>query len=165
MMKLLFVLILGFASVNLAAEAAPKPAPKEYTLTLIKPEALAANHVGEILARFEKGGLCVAGIKTLKLSKQQAEKFYEVHKERPFYTDLVKYMSSGPIVAVVLEGKDPVTKARAIMGATDPKKAAPGTIRADFGVSIQENAVHGSDSAENAKKEIAFFFNPSDIIR
>lgn len=137
---------------------------QQLTLSLIKPEAVAAGHVGEILARFEKGGLKIAGIKMVKLSKQQAEQFYAVHKDRPFYADLTTYISSGPIVATVLASPTAVAKNRELMGATDPKKAAPGTIRADFAESIQRNAVHGSDSIENATTEIAFFFKPEEIL-
>jgi nucleoside-diphosphate kinase len=167
MYKVLLTVLFGMVSLNLFAADAKndKLPPHEYSLTLVKPDAVASNHVGDVVARFEKGGLCVAAARMTKLTKQQAESFYAVHKDRPFYPDLVTYMSSGPIVAIVLEGTDTVAKARAIMGATDPKKAAAGTIRADFGQSVQQNAVHGSDSIENAKKEIAFFFKPNEIYR
>lgn len=170
-MKLLFTILLTLVALPLMADILPearpveKMLPTEYTLSLIKPDAVAANHIGEIIARFEKGGLRIAAIKMVYLNKEQAERFYEVHKERPFFADLVTFMSSGPIVAMVLEGDDAVAKNRTIMGATDPKKAASGTLRADFAQSIQKNAVHGSDSRENAKKEIAFFFKPTEVLR
>ena len=130
----------------------------ERTLSIIKPDAVAKNVVGKILARFEENGLKIVGTKMLKLSEAQAKEFYAVHKERPFYNDLVQYMLSGPVVVSVLEGENAILKNRDIMGATDPKKAAPGTIRADFADSITANAVHGSDAAETAKVEIKFFF-------
>lgn len=140
-------------------------AASEQTLSIIKPDAVAANHIGEIIARFEKAGLRIGAIKMVQLTKEQAETFYAVHKERPFYADLVTFMVSGPVVIMVLEGENAVAKNREIMGATDPKKASPGTLRADFAESVQRNAVHGSDAAETAKAEIAFFFKPSDIVR
>lgn len=135
----------------------------ERTLSIIKPNAVLDNHVGEIIARFEKNGLRVVGIKKLQLSQSQAEAFYAVHKERPFFRDLVNFMSSAPVVIIALEGPNAVAKNREIMGATDPKKAAKGTIRADFAKSVTENAVHGSDSAENAQNEIAFFFHEDEL--
>ena len=136
---------------------------KEKTLSIIKPDAVGKNCVGNIIARFEKGGLHVVASKMLHLSEKQAQEFYAVHKERPFYGDLVKFMTTGPVLVMVLEGENAVLKNRDIMGATDPKKAAPGTIRADFASSIDENAVHGSDSEENAKTEIAFFFKDGEV--
>lgn len=136
----------------------------ERTLSIIKPDAVAKNVIGEILTRFEKGGLKIVGAKMLHLSREQAEGFYAIHKDRPFFNDLVSFMISGPVVVQVLEGENAVLKNRELMGATDPKEAAPGTIRADFAVSIDANAVHGSDSAENAATEIAFFFDKDEIL-
>jgi nucleoside-diphosphate kinase len=136
----------------------------EQTLSIIKPDAVAKNVIGKIIDRFESNGLRIAAMKKIKLSKEDAAKFYEVHKERPFFNDLCEYMSSGPVVVMVLEGENAVKKNRELMGATDPKEAAPGTIRADFAESIEANAVHGSDSLENAKKEIAFFFAGREIL-
>jgi len=133
------------------------------TLSIIKPDAVAKNIVGKVYDCFEKAGLKVVAAKMVHLSKAQAEKFYEVHQARPFYNDLVKFMISGPVLVSVLEGEDAVLKHRDVMGATNPKEAAPGTIRALYANSIDENAVHGSDSLENAKVEIAFFFNDNDI--
>lgn len=135
----------------------------ELTLSLIKPDAVSAHHIGEIIARFEKSGLSVAALKMVKLDENQAAQFYAVHKDRPFFSDLVQLMSSGPLVAIVLNGDQAIAKNRQIMGATDPKKAAAGTIRADFATSTTLNAVHGSDSPETAKTEIAFFFKPDEI--
>lgn len=171
MIKLLAVLMLAALPCGLTAEisgqARPveKITPTEYTLSLIKPDAVKANHIGDIVARFEKNGLHIAAIKMVFLTKDQAAEFYAVHKDRPFYNDLVAFMSSGPIVAIVLEGNDAVAKNREIMGATDPKKAAAGTLRADFAESVQKNAVHGSDSRDNAKKEIMFFFKPDEVLK
>jgi len=136
---------------------------KERTLSIIKPDAISKNHIGEIIARFEKAGLQIVAAKMLHLSKQQAEGFYAVHNGRPFFNDLVSFMISGPVLAMVLEGENAIAKNRDIMGATDPKKAAPKTIRADFATTIDENAVHGSDAADTAKVEIGFFFKPEDI--
>jgi nucleoside-diphosphate kinase len=136
----------------------------EQTLSIIKPDAVAKNVIGKIIDRFESNGLRIAAMKKIKLTKEDAAKFYEVHKERPFFNDLCEYMSSGPVVVMVLEGENAVKKNRELMGATDPKEAAPGTIRADFAESIEANAVHGSDSLENAKKEIAFFFAEREIL-
>jgi nucleoside-diphosphate kinase len=135
----------------------------ERTLSIIKPDATARNHLGDIISRFEKNGLRIVGAKMLQLDDKQAKDFYIIHKERPFYNDLVSFMKSGPVLVLVLEGPNAVIKNREIMGATDPKKAAPGSIRADFAKSIDENAVHGSDSLENAKIEIDFFFKPNEI--
>jgi nucleoside-diphosphate kinase len=136
---------------------------KERTLSIIKPDAISKNHIGEIIARFEKAGLQIVAAKMLHLSKQQAEGFYAVHNGRPFFNDLVSFMISGPVLAMVLEGENAIAKNRDIMGATDPKKAAPKTIRADFATTIDENAVHGSDAADTAKVEIGFFFKPEEI--
>jgi nucleoside-diphosphate kinase len=136
----------------------------ERTLSIIKPDAVAKNVVGEILARFEKSGLRVVAIKRLLLSKKDASEFYAVHKERPFFNDLVEFMTSGPVVVSVLEGENAVAKNRELMGATNPKEADAGTIRADFAESIDANAVHGSDSLENAKIEIEFFFAQREIV-
>lgn len=135
----------------------------EQTLSIIKPDAVSQNQVGNIIEYFEREGLAVVAMKMVTLSSEQAKAFYAVHKDRPFYQELVDFMTSGPIVVMVLEGEDAIKKNRRIMGATDPAKAAPGTIRADFATSIDRNAIHGSDSAETAKSEVAFFFKPSDI--
>lgn len=130
----------------------------ERTLSIIKPDAVAKNVIGQIYTRFESNGLKIVAAKLAQLSKEQAEGFYAVHKERPFFTDLVKFMISGPVMIQALEGEGAVLKNRDLMGATNPKDAAPGTIRADFAESIDANAVHGSDSAENAAIEIDYFF-------
>lgn len=135
----------------------------EQTLSIIKPDAVAANHIGSIEQKFEKAGLKIVALKMTKLSKQQAEEFYSIHKDKPFYPALVDFMTSGPVVVQVLEGENAVSLNRKVMGATDPKKADSGTIRAEFGKDMSNNAVHGSDSIENAKKEIDFFFKPSEI--
>jgi nucleoside-diphosphate kinase len=136
---------------------------KERTLSIIKPDAVGNNHVGDIIARFEKNGLNVVAARMMHLSDKQAQDFYAVHKERPFFKDLVSFMTTGPVMVMVLEGDNAILKNRDIMGATDPKKANPGTIRADFAQSIDANAVHGSDSADNAKIEIAYFFKPEEL--
>lgn len=135
----------------------------EHTLSIIKPDAVGKRCIGEIYARFEKSGLRIVAAKMLHLTKKQAESFYSIHRERPFYRDLVNFMISGPVMVQVLEGENAVEKHRTIMGATDPSQAAPATIRADFATSIDENAVHGSDSLDNAEREIAFFFMPEEI--
>ncbi len=135
----------------------------ERTLSIIKPDAVAKNVIGKIVDRFESNGLRVAAMKKLQLTKEDAGEFYAVHKERPFFGELVEFMTSGPVVVMVLEGENAVAKNRELMGATNPKEAAPGTIRADFAESIDANAVHGSDSLENAKIEIAFFFAQREI--
>ena len=135
----------------------------EKTLSIIKPDAVKKGVIGKILDRFESNGLRIAAMKKLQLSKEQAEGFYAVHKERPFFKDLVEFMISGPVVVSVLEGENAVLKNRDLMGATNPKEAKPGTIRADFAESIDANAVHGSDSLENAKIEIEFFFKSNEI--
>ncbi len=135
----------------------------EQTLSIIKPDAVKENVIGKIIDRFESNGLRIAAMKKVQLGRCDAKEFYAVHKERPFYNDLVDFMVSGPVVVMVLEGLNAVAKNRELMGATNPKEAAAGTIRADFADSIDANAVHGSDSLENAKKEIAFFFATRDI--
>ncbi|EID5003589.1 nucleoside-diphosphate kinase [Campylobacter jejuni] len=135
----------------------------EKTLSIIKPDAVKKGVIGKILDRFESNGLRIAAMKKVQLSKEQAENFYAVHKERPFFKDLVEFMISGPVVVSVLEGEGAVLKNRDLMGATNPKEAKAETIRADFAESIDANAVHGSDSLENAKIEIEFFFKPNEI--
>jgi nucleoside-diphosphate kinase len=135
----------------------------ERTLSIVKPDAVAKNVIGEIYARFEKAGLKVVAAKMKQLSKQEAEGFYAVHRERPFFNALVNFMISGPVMVQVLEGENAVLKNRELMGATNPKEAAAGTIRADFADSIDANAVHGSDSLENAAIEIAYFFPATDV--
>ena len=136
----------------------------EKTISIIKPDADTKNVIGEIYSRFEKNGLKVVAAKMKQLSKEDAEGFYAVHKERPFFNDLVSFMTSGPVMIQVLEGENAVLKNRELMGATNPKEAAAGTIRADFAESIDANAVHGSDSLENAAIEIAYFFKPEDVV-
>lgn len=133
------------------------------TISIVKPDAVAKNVIGQIYSRFENNGLKIVAAKMKHLSKEEAEGFYAVHKERPFFADLVAFMTSGPVMIQVLEGEDAVAKNRELMGATNPKEAAAGTIRADFAESIDANAVHGSDSEENAKIEIAYFFQDSEI--
>lgn len=135
----------------------------EITLSIIKPDGVENNHIGDIVERFEKAGLRIAGMKMLHLSREMGEQFYAVHKERPFFDELASYISSGPIVAIALEGPGAIAKNRELMGATNPKEAAPGTIRADFAESIGRNTVHGSDAPETAKTEIAFFFGKEDL--
>jgi nucleoside-diphosphate kinase len=135
----------------------------ERTLSIIKPDAVAKNVIGKIYSRFESNGLKIVAAKMVHLSQAEAEGFYAVHKARPFFNDLVKFMISGPVMVQVLEGENAVLKNRELMGATNPKEAAPGTIRADFAESIDANAVHGSDSAENAAIEIAYFFPASQV--
>ena len=135
----------------------------ERTLSIIKPDAVAKNAIGDIIARFEKAGLQVVAAKMLRLSEEQAGGFYAEHKERPFFNDLVNFMTSGPVVIQVLEGEGAIAKNRELMGATNPKEAAAGTIRADFAESIDANAVHGSDSAASAEREVAYFFNADEI--
>ncbi len=135
----------------------------ERTFSIVKPDGVQKNLIGQVYSRFEKAGLKIIAARMVQLTQAQAEGFYAVHRERPFFKDLCKYMTSGPVVVQVLEGDNAVAKNRELMGATDPKKAAAGTIRADFASSIEENVVHGSDSAENAAIEIAFFFAASDL--
>lgn len=135
----------------------------ERTFSIIKPDAVAKNVIGEIYTRFEKAGFKIVAAKMVHLTQAEAEGFYAVHKERPFFGDLVKFMISGPVMMQVLEGENAIAKHREIMGATNPKDAAEGTIRADFASSIDENAVHGSDSAESAAREISYFFNEDEV--
>jgi nucleoside-diphosphate kinase len=135
----------------------------ERTLSIVKPDGVRKNLIGEVYRRFEQAGLKIIGARMLQLTLTQAEGFYAVHRERPFFKDLVRYMSSGPVVVQVLEGENAVARNRELMGATDPKKADKGTIRADFASSIEENVVHGSDSVENAQTEIAYFFAAADL--
>ncbi len=136
----------------------------ERTLSIIKPDATRRNLTGKINARFEEAGLRIVAQKRLRLSREMAEGFYAVHRERPFFKDLCAFMTSGPVVVQVLEGENAVARNREIMGATNPANAAAGTIRKDFAESIEANSVHGSDSAENAKTEIAYFFKPAEIV-
>ncbi len=135
----------------------------EQTLSIIKPDGVQKNLIGEIYSRFEKAGLEIVAARMMHLSKEQAEGFYAVHRERPFFNDLVSYMTSGPVVVQVLQGEAAIAKNREIMGATNPADAAPGTIRADFANSIEENAVHGSDAPETAAVEIAYFFGDDGV--
>ena len=135
----------------------------ERTLSIIKPEAVARDIIGEIYRRFESAGLRSVAAKMLHLSEEQAKGFYAVHKDRPFYKDLVAYMQTGPVMVQVLEGEDAISTNRETMGATNPAEAAPGTIRAEFANSLEENAVHGSDGPDTARQEIAFFFDASEI--
>jgi nucleoside-diphosphate kinase len=135
----------------------------ERTFSIVKPDGVQKNLIGEVYRRFEQAGLRVVGARMVQLTQAQAEGFYAVHRERPFFKDLVKYMISGPVMVQVLEGDNAVAKNRELMGAPDPKKADKGTIRADFATSIEENVVHGSDSLENAKIEIAYFFAGTDL--
>ena len=136
----------------------------ERTLSIIKPDATRRNLTGEIVARFEKAGLRVVAQKRMRLSRQTAEAFYAVHKERPFFAGLVEFMTSGPVVVQVLQGENAIAKNREVMGATNPEKAAAGTIRKDFAENIEANSVHGSDSPENAQSEISFFFAGTEIV-
>jgi nucleoside-diphosphate kinase len=137
--------------------------PIERTLSIIKPDAVARNLIGEIYTRFERGGLRIVAAKMLHLSREQAEGFYAVHRERPFFGDLVEFMISGPVIVQVLEGENAIGRNRELMGATNPADAAPGTIRADFAKTIDENVVHGSDGPDTAKKEIEYFFSADEI--
>lgn len=137
--------------------------PKERTLSILKPDAVRNRHIGDIIARFENSGLHVIGIKMVRLTPEQAAQFYNIHKERPFFKDLIQFMSSGPVVVMVLEGEQAISKNRQLMGATDPKKAEKGTIRADYAQSVSQNAVHGSDSSESANVEIPFFFKANEL--
>jgi len=136
---------------------------QERTISIIKPDAVAKNVIGEIYSRFEKAGLKIVASKMMQLSEEKAGEFYAVHKERPFYGELVAFMTSGPVMVQILEGEDAIAKNREVMGATNPKEAAAGTIRADFAESIDENAVHGSDGPDTAKAEMAFFFSDDEI--
>ena len=137
--------------------------PIERTLSIIKPDGVGRNLIGEVLNRFEKAGLKVIAARMMHLSQKEAEGFYAVHRERPFFKDLVKFMTSGPVLVQVLEGEGAIAKNREVMGATDPKKAAKGTIRADLASSIDENVVHGSDAADTAAREIAYFFREIEV--
>jgi len=135
----------------------------ERTLSIVKPDGVEKNLIGEVYRRFEQAGLVIVAARMMHLSLKEAEGFYAVHRERPFFKDLCAYMTSGPVIVQVLEGENAVLRHREIMGATDPRKAAPGTIRADLAASIEENVVHGSDSAENAAREIGYFFAETEI--
>jgi len=135
----------------------------ERTLSIVKPDGVEKNLIGEVYRRFEQAGLVIVAARMMHLSLKEAEGFYAVHRERPFFKDLCAYMTSGPVIVQVLEGENAVLRHREIMGATDPRKAAPGTIRADLAASIEENVVHGSDSPENAAREIAYFFAETEI--
>ncbi len=134
----------------------------ERTLSIIKPDGLEKGIIGKVIARLEEAGLKPVAMRMQWLSQKEAEGFYAVHRERPFFNDLVKFMTSGPVVLMVLEGENAIARNREVMGATDPKKAAPGTIRKDFATDVEKNTVHGSDSPENAKKEIAYFFRDTE---
>jgi nucleoside-diphosphate kinase len=166
MKKLLLTLFLTSGAL-FAEEAVSAPQKRELqieqTLSIIKPDAVEHNQIGEIIEYLETGGLKVVAAKMVRLTPEQARSFYAVHKEKAFFNDLVSYMTSGPVLIQVLEGEDAVAVNRQIMGDTDPQKASPGTLRADFGTDIGHNAVHGSDSLENAKKEISFFFKADEI--
>ena len=135
----------------------------EQTLSIIKPDAVGQNMIGNIIEYFEREGLCVVAAKMLYLSEAQTQNLYAIHKDKPFFGELVEFMTSGPVLVMVLKGENAVTRNREIMGAMDPSQAAPGTVRADFATSVDRNAVHGSDSPENAKTEIEFFFKPNEI--
>ena len=161
MIKAFTLATLLFAAPLLAADANPV----ERTLSIVKPDAVASGHIGEILEYFEHDGLRIAAAKLIRLTPDQAREFYAEHKERPFYNDLVSYMTSGPVLVQVLEGEDAVARNRRIMGPTNPSNAQEGTIRHDFGTDIQRNAVHGSDSTASAKREVSFFFKDSEIIK
>ncbi|HYM41792.1 MAG TPA: nucleoside-diphosphate kinase [Steroidobacteraceae bacterium] len=135
----------------------------ERTLSIVKPDGVRGNLIGEVYRRFEKAGLSIVAARMMHLSQREAEGFYAVHRERPFFRDLVRYMSSGPVIVQVLEGENAIARNRDLMGATDPKKAAPGTIRADLASSIEQNVVHGSDAPETAAREIAYFFSTTEL--
>ncbi len=136
----------------------------ERTLSIIKPDAVAKHGIGKILARIEEAGLKVVAGRLLRLTREQAEAFYAVHKERPFFKDLVAFMTSGPVFVSVLEGESAITRYREVLGATDPAKAAPGTVRKDFGTDVEKNAAHGSDGPDTARQEIAFFFGGIEFV-
>ena len=136
----------------------------ERTLILVKPDGVQRCIAGEIISRLERRGLKIAGLKMLQMDRALAERHYAVHKEKPFFNDLVNFITSGPIIAAVLEGEKAIESTRQTMGATDPKKAAPGTIRADLGINMEHNLIHGSDSHENAEKEISIFFKPGEVL-
>jgi nucleoside-diphosphate kinase len=135
----------------------------ERTLSIVKPDGVRGNLIGEVYRRFEKAGLSIVAARMLHLSQREAEGFYAVHRERPFFKDLVRYMSSGPVIVQVLEGENAIARNRDLMGATDPNKAAAGTIRADLAASIEQNVVHGSDAADTAAREIAYFFSTTEL--
>lgn len=135
----------------------------ERTLSIVKPDGVKGNLIGEVYRRVEKAGLSIVAARMLRLSQREAEDFYAVHRERPFFKDLVRFMTSGPIIVQVLEGEDAIARNRDIMGATDPKKAAAGTIRADLAASIEQNVVHGSDAPDSAAREIAYFFSTTEL--
>ncbi|HUO19503.1 MAG TPA: nucleoside-diphosphate kinase [Steroidobacteraceae bacterium] len=135
----------------------------ERTLSIVKPDGVRGNHIGEVYRRFEQAGLSIIAARMLHLSQREAEGFYAVHRERPFFKDLVRYMSSGPVIVQVLEGENAIQRNRDLMGATDPKKAAAGTIRADLAASIEQNVVHGSDAPDTAAREIAYFFSTTEL--
>jgi nucleoside-diphosphate kinase len=137
---------------------------RERTLSIIKPDAISAGHIGEIITRLEREGLRILAMRMLRLTRAEAEGFYAVHRGKPFFNDLTAFMSSGPIVVMVLEGEDAINRYRQIMGATDPAKAAPGTLRKQFASNIQNNAVHGSDGPDTARSEISYFFPQMDLI-
>lgn len=153
----LFIFLISCFSL-IGTVSAEETSSIEQTLIIVKPDAVANNQIGAILSRFESAGLRIVNLRMVRLSKQDAEQFYAVHREKGFFAELTTYMSSGSIVPAVLEGPNAIARAREVIGATDPTKATPGTIRADFGKSVQRNAVHGSDSLQNAKEEIDFFF-------
>lgn len=163
LLSCIFTALLAVSAVCNAADQKSNAPEKEMTLSIIKPDAVAANHIGDIIRIFEANGLRIAAIKMTHLTTQKAGEFYAVHKDRPFYKDLVNFMSSGPVVVMVLQGDNAVAKNRELMGATDPQKAAEGTIRKKFAESMSKNAVHGSDAKETAAEEIAFFFKPDEI--
>jgi nucleoside-diphosphate kinase len=135
----------------------------ERTLSIVKPDGVGRNLIGEVYRRFEKAGLSIIAARMMHLSQREAEGFYAVHRERPFYKDLVRYMTSGPVIVQVLEGENAIALNRDLMGATDPKKAAAGTIRADLALSIEQNVVHGSDAPDTASREIAYFFSTTEL--
>jgi len=166
-MKKLFAFVLALTAVGLSPLANAgcdcETPPVQRTLSIVKPDAVAANHIGEISARFEKEGLKVVAAKMVKLTPERASLFYKVHENRPFFKTLVEFMSSGPVFVQVLEGTDAVARNREIMGATNPKQAATGTLRALYATDVEKNAVHGSDSRDSAKAEIEFFFKESEI--
>ncbi len=135
----------------------------ERTLSIVKPDGVSRNLIGEVYRRFEQAGLTLIAARMLRLSEREAEGFYAVHRERPFFRDLVRYMTSGPVMVQVLEGENAIARNREIMGATDPKKAAPGTIRADLALSIEQNVAHGSDAPDTAAREIAYFFSVTEL--
>lgn len=160
-LSLSFVMLIAACSKETEKKSIAKN--KEITLSIIKPDAVSRNVAGQILAKLENSGLRVSAIKMKKLTPKEAEEFYKIHEGKPFYKDLVAFMSSGPVIAIALEGDNAVAKNRAVMGATDPSKSQPGTIRRDFAESVTRNAVHGSDSVENAQTELLFFFEPNDL--